>query len=240
MGSATSVRAMPDAGSRSRRAASVSDSRIGPTIAILRVMSCALLLGGLVSATPLGAQSDSARRTQLPYAPVGLFFGAVEEGARIFTPARLLPFDHPESLGHDFPTVQQLHASEFPVLLWLGERIGLRLWPTLERYPTEPSRTWPYPEFRPPPDSAALARARRVRHASAKSPLPGLRAAVFDGPALVAFIVDTRGMSLASRHMTRATAMGLDVTRAEFLAAIGKAAPREGAGLVVVLWPREP
>lgn len=218
--------------------ASVRESRIGPPIAILRVVTCALLLGSPLAATPLRAQTDAARRANLPYAPVGLFFGAVEEGARIFTPARLLPFDHPESLGHDFPTVQQLHASEFPTLLWLGEQIGLRLWPTLERYPTEPSRYWPYPEFRPPPDSAVLAHATRVRHAPAEAPVPGLRAAVFDGPALVAFIVDTRGMSIASRHMTRATAMGLDITRAQFLAAIGTAAPREGARLVVVLWDR--
>lgn len=80
----------------------------------------------------------------------------IEEGARVFTPARLLPFDHPEALGHQFPTLQQLYASEFPALVWLGAQAGLRLWATLQRYPREPSATWPYPEFQPPPDTTEL------------------------------------------------------------------------------------
>ncbi|HEU5218992.1 MAG TPA: hypothetical protein VFU23_10045, partial [Gemmatimonadales bacterium] len=77
-----------------------------------------LLLGSLA----LGAM---AARPQVPapkpYLLIGLFFGQVEEGARVFTPARLLPLDHPEALGHQFPTLLQLHGSEFPALLWLGE-----------------------------------------------------------------------------------------------------------------------
>jgi hypothetical protein len=91
-----------------------------------------------------------------PNAPVGLFIGAIEEGARIFTPVRLLPFEHSESLGHDFPTVLQLHGPEFALLLWLGERAGYRLWPTLEHYPAQPAADWPY---RP-----ARRRGKRQRH----------------------------------------------------------------------------
>jgi hypothetical protein len=43
----------------------------------------------------------------------------------------------------------------------------------------------------------------------------------------VAFIIDTRGMSLAERHMDRGTSSGLDVTRAQILDAMTTAA-RDG------------
>ncbi len=172
-----------------------------------------------------------------PYAPIGLFFGSIEEGARIFTPTRFLPFDHPEALGHQFPTVLQLHGSEFPLLLWLGEQAGYRLWPTLERYPTAPATDWPYRGFRQPPDTIALRGARVERRARTEAPLPGLRAALFDGPALVAFIVDTHRLSLAERGMARATSMGLDLTRAEFLARVQRGAPaNRAAGFSLVLY----
>lgn len=52
----------------------------------------------------------------------------------------------------------------------------------------------------------------------------------------VSFIVDTRGLSLAERHMQKATTMGLDLTRAEFIAALNAAArfaPERGAAMVV-------
>ena len=76
--------------------------RIGPPCAIL-----------LLAAPPCHAQ-------QPRYAPVGLFIGAIEEGARIFTPIRLLPFDHPEAQGHQFPNALALHRSEFDLLVALG------------------------------------------------------------------------------------------------------------------------
>ena len=207
--------------------------------AAARVTVGALLLAALVPGGAARAQTDSARHAGAkPYAPVGLFFGAIEEGARIFTPVRLLPLDHPEALHHDFPTVLQLHGTEFSLLLWLGRQVGFQLWPTLERYPTMPSTDWPYREFQQPPDSAALARAPVRRRASADAPLPGLRAAIFDGSALVAFIVDTRGIPLAARHMTRTTSMGLEVDRTEFLRALQSAAAAPGSGLSVALWSK--
>jgi len=160
----------------------------------------------------------------------------VEEGARIFTPARLLPKDHPESMGHDFPTVLQLHGSEFPALLWLGNQAGMHLWATLQRYPTEPSPTWPYPDFAQPPDTAQLRVTPVVHRPNAEAPLPGLRAALFGNRSPILFIVDTRGLTLAERGMKQPTTMGLDVTRAAFLAALGRAgamAPAEGLGAVI-------
>lgn len=206
-------------------------------MSLARFTGAAFLVVALLPGPAAQAQSGSSNEANARhYAPVGLFFGAIEEGARIFTPVRLLPFDHPESMHHDFPTVLQLHATEFPLLLWLGNRVGFKLWPTLERYPTLPSPDWPYSGFREPPDSTALAHAPLKRHGSPDAPLPGLRAAVYDGSELVAFIVDTRGISLAARHMARATSMGLEIDRAGFLRALQSAAPSSGSGLSVVVW----
>jgi hypothetical protein len=178
-----------------------------------------VILSTLLAGTTLSTQVPSEK----PYVPIGLFIGRIEEGARIFTPARLLPMDHPEALGHDFPTLQQLHGTEFPALLWLGAQSGLRLWSTLQRYPREPSPTWPYAAFRPPPDTTRLATAAITHRPKADAPLPGLRAVLYDGEALVLFIVDTRSLSLADRGMRIPTSMGLDISRKEFLTALNQA-----------------
>lgn len=192
----------------------------------------ALMVSQLSASCLCAAQAQPSRR----YAPIGIFIGAIEEGARIFTPARLLPREHPEALGHDFPTVLQLHATEYPLLLWLGERAGLRLAPTLQRYPREPDTVWPYRALEPPPDTAALRDAIVSHRSWRETPIPGLRAAVYDGVELVAFIVDTRPLTLEERGMTRPTSMGLDITRAEFLDRIEAASPAVARGFSIVLW----
>ena len=69
--------------------------------------------------------SDSARQDSGSYATIGLFIAGIEEGARIFTPIRLLPFEHPESEGPEFPNALQLHESEYETLVWLGQQAGL-------------------------------------------------------------------------------------------------------------------
>ncbi len=198
---------------------------------MLRRARAAALVGVAACATTLAAQQPATPR----YLTTGLFIASIEEGARIFTPARLLPFDHPESLGHQFPTVQQLHGGEDQVLLAIGEAAGLRLAPTLQRYPTEPDTLWPYAPFVPPP-VAAIRAAPVIRRPAADAPLPGLRALALVDRFPVGFIVDTRGLSLAERHMARATTAGIDVTRAEFLAALARAAeaaPATGAAILV-------
>lgn len=167
------------------------------------------------------------------YVPVGLFIGAIEEGARIFTPIRLLPFEHPEAQGHQFPNALVLHRSELEVLVQLGERVGLHLTATLERYPRPAVEEWAYEDFTPPP-AAAMAGAPTVTPAEGP-PLPGLRVAAFLGDTLIAFIVDTRGLSLDKRGMRRPTSMGLDLSRAEFLDALRSVGQRYGReGLVIV------
>jgi hypothetical protein len=164
-----------------------------------------------------------------------LFIGAIEEGARIFTPARLLPFGHPEALGHEFPTVLQFHRDEDRLLVSLGQHAGLRLAATLQRYPVQPDTSWPYAPFLPPP-LAAFQSVTPVIRLAATAPLPGLRAVAYLDRFPLAFIVDTRGMTLAERRMQQATTMGLDVTRAQFIAALSAAAqdvPARGPAILV-------
>jgi hypothetical protein len=159
-----------------------------------------------------------------PFIPVGIFLARVEEGARIFTPVRLLPFQHPESEGHQFPNALQLFGTEFEDILWLGRQAGYELRLTLQRYPREPSPEWPYPEFSQLPDTATLRSIIPIRRSMADAPLKGLRAVLFVNREPVCFIVDTRNLTLAERGMTRSTSMGLDINRSDFLAAVSKAA----------------
>lgn len=185
------------------------------------------------------AGTTHASRPQQPSVPVGLFIASIEEGARIFTPVRLLPFEHPDAYGHEFPNALVLHRSELDLLVDLGRRVGLRLTTTLERYPRPPVDEWPYPEIEPPP---AIGPSAREVEAEGPSPLPGLRAAYFRDGRLIAFIVDTRGMTLEERGMDRATSMGLDLARAEFLEALARVAdrwaPAGEVGEVVVTFAR--
>ena len=168
----------------------------------------------------------------------GLFLGKIEEGARIFTPVRLLPYDHPEALGHDFPTVQAFHESEYQTLLLLGERIGLKLAATLERYPKQPTSHWAYTGFSPPPVDS-LRRADTLILPPADSPIPGLRAVAFYHRFPIAFIIDTRSLTLAERGMDRPTTSGLDISRRRLLdglTLIGRRVQQKGA--VIILFMR--
>ena len=192
---------------------------------------------GFLSLLALSSSSGwSQPPARKPYLPIGLFFGQIEEGARILTPVRLLPFDHPEALGHQFPTLLQLHGAEFQALLWLGAHAGMRLWATLQRYPTEPSSTWPYPGYSPPPDTVQLRTAPVIHRRGIDAPLAGLRAVLYGNRRPILFIVDTRGLTLAARGMQSPTTMGLDLTRAKLLEALTLGAgvvPEAGLGAVI-------
>jgi len=185
---------------------------------------------------PRTAQAQQhGQETSAEYLTVGLFIASIEEGARIFTPVRLLPLAHPEALGHQFPTVLQFHGGEDQLLIALGQQAGLLLGTTLQRYPAEPDTAWPYGAFQRPPTGAFVGRVP-IRRPAAEAPLPGLRAVAYHNRFPVAFIIDTRGMSLASRRMDRATSSGLDVSRAEVLAALTAASqvgPLTGAWMLV-------
>ena len=169
----------------------------------------------LLLSVDLYSQSDSSHSAD-KFLTFGIFIGKIEEGARIFTPVRLLPFGHPEALNHEFPTVTQLYGSEFQTLLLLGEKCGLKLWATLSRYPKQPSTKWPYPEFTQPPLSE-LVNAEIVHKPVKDSPLPGLKALAVYNDFPVCFIVDARNLSLEERNMKKPTAMGLDIKRKDFI-----------------------
>lgn len=179
----------------------------------------------------LWAQQPSRPR----YLTAGLFIASIEEGARIFTPVRFVPLEHPEGMGHQFPTVQQLHKGEDQVLVAVGQAAGLRLSATLQRYPTQPDTLWPYGDYSPPP-VATIRSAPVISQTVAQAPIPGLRVVATVDRFPISFIVDTRGLSLADRRMGQPTTMGLDMTRAEFLDALDRAAqvaPVTGAAVIV-------
>ena len=162
------------------------------------------------------SQVSGLSTPQKPYLTFGIFIGKIEEGARIFTPARLLPLEHPEALGHDFPTVLKFHQKEYEMLLFLGEKIGLKLKTTLQRYPRQPVAEWWYPDFRVPPgEKIRSAEIKKID--PAKSPIPGLSVVAYQDGWPICFIVDTRELTLEARGMKRPTAMGLDLTRNQFL-----------------------
>ena len=186
-----------------------------PMRVVMRLVAESLLV--CVAVTLVVAQEPAK-----PYVPIGIFLGRIEEGARIFTPVRLLPLDHPEAEGHQFPNALQLYGTELDVLLWLGHQAGYEMRSTLMRYPKEPSPVWPYKMFSPP-DTSILRSVQCIRRSTADSPLQGLRAILFVNQQPVCFIVDTRNLTLEQRGIKKPTSMGLDINRSEFLSAIGKA-----------------
>ena len=166
----------------------------------------------------------------------GIFIGMIEEGARVFTPSRFLPFDHPEALGHEFPTALELHPSECDILVFIGQKIGLRLQATLQRYPKQPSTKWSYPDFeRPSLDE--VRRADTLSFDSRISTIPELRVVAYRDRFPLSFIVDTRNLSLEERGMKQATTMGLDINRSQLLDAfsvIASRIPAHGSWIVIL------
>lgn len=177
-----------------------------------------------------------ARTDPKPFVTFGIFIGRIEEGARIFTPVRLLPFEHPESLNHQFPNALQLNEREYEALVFLGEKVGLKLSTTLQRYPRQPTPSWNYSEFVPPPlEDLKGAAVRRLN--GRRSPIAGLRAVVYKDRFPICFIVDTRNLTLKQRNMNRATSMGLDISRSQFLgglAKVGGFVPEKGTWILIV------
>lgn len=189
------------------------------------VCGCAALVVLLFASLAPGCAAqrsglDRAQRDERPSLVFGVALASVEEGARMMTPLRLLPFEHPEALGHEFPNPGQLHVSEVEALVAMGAHTGLGLRATLLRYPRPPAQRWPYKEFSPPPAQAIVACSTIRRFPRAASPAPGLRAVAKVGGRPAAFIIDTRGLSLEERGMTRPTTGGIDYDRATLLRAM--------------------
>ena len=221
---------------RSRRVASTFWS----STAILLLFLTSATFHGIAQTVPAaGSGTTQQEMSGKPYLTFGLFIGKIEEGARIFTPVRFLPFDHPESLGHQFPTALELHQSEAEVLLHIGKVAGLRLAATLQRYPKQPIAEWKYPAFSMPPWKAVQA-ADTIEFAATTAAIPGLSVVVFSDRFPLAFIVDTRALTLEERGMKLATTMGLDLDRAQFLHGLTETASRiPAAGVHIVLFRRQ-
>jgi len=144
----------------------------------------------LVPAPPI-AGAGTGHATSKPFVTCGIFIGKIEEGARVFAPTRLLPFEHPEALGHQFPTALELHQSEYDILVFIGETVGLKLQMTLQRYPTQPISVWKYPDFEIPP-AEEVKQADTLSLNAKTSPVPGLRVIAYKNSFPLSFIVDTR------------------------------------------------
>ncbi|MEW6131290.1 MAG: hypothetical protein AB1757_29950 [Acidobacteriota bacterium] len=181
------------------------------------------------------AEGQSSKTDAKPFITFGIFIGRIEEGARIFTPVRLLPFEHPESQNHQFPNALQLHEREYECLIFVGEKVGLKLGTTLQRYPQQPTPKWSYSEFEMPPlQEVKSARIKRLK--ASRSPIPGLRAVVYRDRFAICFIVDTRHLTLRQRNMGRATSMGLDMSRSRFLEGLARAnahIPEKGTWILI-------
>ena len=129
--------------------------------------------------------------------------------------------------------LRQLHQSRYQ--LEQAHKHNERLSATLQRYPTQPDTTWPYATFQSPPSAAFQSLQPTIRPA-AEATLPGLRAVAYMDRFPLAFIVDTRGLTLAERHMEQATTMGLDITRAQLISTLRDAAqnvPPKGPAVLV-------
>lgn len=200
-----------------------------------RTAAILLLTVTLLSSTTRALLAQAVSGSQAPqYLTAGIFLGRIELGERIFGPVRLLPFDHPESLGHEYPNQGALHTAEVEVLDYLGTLVGLQLRTTLLRYPAPPTDAWPYREWSPLPVEAI--RGARVVIAGVPASLPSLRAVAFRDRFPLAFLLDSRNLTLAQRGMQRATSMGLDLTREQFLAQLTRLAeqvPSEGTVVIV-------
>jgi hypothetical protein len=201
----------------------------------VRVRMFRYLWMALAATTAVIAGASTGHAISKPFLTCGIFIGKIEEGARVFTPTRFLPFNHPEALGHQFPTALELHQSEYDILVFIGEKVGLKLQTTLERYPMQPITAWKYPDFEVPPVED-VRRADTLSFDAETSPIPGLQVVAYKDRFPLSFIVDTRRLTLTERGMERATAMGLDLTRAQFLDGltnVGSRIPAHGTWIVI-------
>lgn len=196
------------------------------------VLVATLLVAGCAAKDADVGPGDEGLR---PTVTFGISLASVEEGARILGVVRLMPFEHPDAHGHEFPNPSRFSTDEVETLIHLGRKAGLGLRATLTRYPSQPG-PWPYTAFAKPPLTAI--RSARVFDARASdSSIPGIRAVAYRDRDPIAFIIDTRGMTLEERGMARPTTMGIDVDRAGFLAGLRQLAaraPARGAAIVVV------
>lgn len=176
----------------------------------------------------VGGRESGKAHAVAPFLPVGIYLGSPEEGARVLTAVRLYPEGHPDALGHEYPTAFGLHRSEVELLIRMGRLVRLELYATLMRHPAPPAEEWEYGGFSPPPPAILDAEAVEA----GPRPIPGLRVVAYlDGEPL-AYLVDTRGMSLEERGMERGTSSGLDIPRTTFVAALETA----GQGFPTGAW----
>lgn len=174
---------------------------------------------------PVDADLQEADRVS-HFLPIGIYLGSPEEGARVLTAVRLYPETHPDALGHEYPTAFGFRRSEVELLVRMGRLVGLDLYATLMRHPSPPEEEWGFDGFSPPPP--ALLQAESIE--AGPTPVPGVRVVAYVDGEPLAYLVDTRGLSLEERGMERATSSGLDIPRTAFVSALEAAGRQLPAG----------
>jgi hypothetical protein len=107
---------------------------------------------GAITAVSVNCAMVSVRAAQGPSrhtVPIGIFLGRIEEGARISTPVRLLPFDHHESDGHQFPNALRLYGTELDPFSGWDIRQGTSCVPRSRAIPSNHHRPGPTKNSRP-------------------------------------------------------------------------------------------
>ena len=144
------------------------------------------------------------------FIPVGIYLGDIEEGARIISFVRLFPKGHSKAEGHDFPTAKVFYIGEVEILLEMGKSLGWNLYATLYRLPDPPIKKWPYLDFEPPPNIKSSGFTIIERQTV---PIPGLLSIACSQEEPLAYIFDTRNLTLEERNMERPTSSGIDISR---------------------------
>lgn len=168
----------------------------------------ALGLALLTATIPSAAQPDSSSAA---YLPVGVYLGDISEGARIITFIRLFPVGHPMAEEHTYPTASVLHRTEVELLIHMGRQLDFNLYATLNRFPDPPTGEWQWPEFEPPP--VEVLTGGESGPFPDEVAIPGLVALACLNRGPLAYLVDTRDLTLEERGMERATSSGLDMSR---------------------------
>lgn len=187
-----------------------------------------------IAAFLLPNPANSQAKQEHDYIPIGFSLGDLTLGERVITFHRLLPFDHPETRGHEFPTATVYTKNEVDIFIYIGKQLGWNLYATLWRHPSTPVDKWMYPDYPELPGKKITS--LEIIHSKSEPPLKGLRAVCFLNNKPVVYIFDTRGISLKERGMSRATAGGIDMTRKEFLNKLSSAKEDDSKPDVIIVF----
>ncbi len=169
------------------------------------------------------------------YIAIDIRLGDIVKGERVITFIRLLSPQHPQAMGHEYPTATSLHKKEVETMIYLGKLLNWNLYATLNRHPTNPVEAWAFEgEFLPSPSKTV--KEAKVLYEAQKAPIPGLKSLAFVDRCPVGLIIDTRDLSLEERNMKRSVSSGLDIPRTTFDKIIRDLLKEQSQSSGVIIW----